>query len=487
MSTHSPGTAIALDEIERLIRARRKDLALIQLRGVVEKRPPIGGQWARATDLAMGLGDDEAVLAATDAWIAAQPTALEPREARIDALERLGRSGDALEEAVAMRQLPGGEAPGLFHQGVCLAFMARTDESMEALRQALKRDSKQTRAWDYITAQKTFEPGDRDLVQLQKASRRLGKSDPNLLAPVIHALGRAYDDIGHTAGAFQKFTEVGRLARKHAPYDVSAPVRYCDRLKETFSREFLDRAGIPGSRDATPVFIVGPPRSGTTLLERMLSTHPSIQAGGEHTLLRVASYPLGNFEPPELERALAENPAAFEQCGTVYASRVRARFGDHERVTDKTPNHHFFVGVLRLALPNARLIWARRDLRDTAWSCFKTRITGNRWSEDIGDTVTYLKAYHRLMTHWKALLGDELLVVDYEDLVERPEPVMDRVFDHVGVHPDQGWRRFHETTASVATASMRQVRQPLNTRAVGAWRKYEKFLAVPFKAFDEAS
>jgi len=472
-------------DIRLLIRERRKAQALDVLWQSLDRREAPSGGWQEILQLAQDLGDDDAALKAAQACLGERPGDARLLENRIEILERLGRSEEALDEAVALQSVPGGEAAGLFHEGIGLARRGERDASISALKAALKADPKRTQCWDYITVQKTFSAGDRDFLRLQNDYGRLAVGDANVLAPVIHALGKANDDMGRTERAFEKFREVGQLMRRFQAYDVGGPVKYCERLASTFSRDFFRRTRVSGCSDETPVFIIGPPRSGTTLLERMLSTHPDITAGGEHTLLRVATYQLGNLEPFELRDAFGRNREIFAECGRTYVDRVKARFGTSKRITDKTPINHFFVGVLNIMLPNARYIWARRDLRDTAWSCFRTRLSGNRWTEDIEDTVAYLAAYDGLMRHWKDVMGDRLLVVDYERLVEDPGPLVDAVQDHVGVDRHDGWREFHETDGAVSTASLSQVRDPLNTKSVGAWRKYEKFLKRAFEAFDQ--
>ncbi len=484
MDTIAPNSDAGLAQIGGLIQSGQKHEALEGLRAIIAARPLLGEGWMRVVQLTRALGDYEAALEAVDYWIAARPDDPGRREVRIETLERMARTDAALNEAIALSDTPGGETSGLYHQGICLARHAKKDESIPVLKRILDLDPTKTAVWDYISAQKKFVAGDEDIARLEADYQRLQNGDPNILAPIVHSLGKAYDDIGDVDRAFEKLTEVGQIMRRFKPFDVSGPVKYCGRLANTFTRSFFEQTKVPSCDDATPVFVIGPPRSGTTLLEQMLSTHPAIFTGGEHTLLRMATYRLKNFEPFELRDAYGANQNVFADCGRTYVERIKRRFGAHARITDKTLINHFFVGVLHMALPNAKIIWARRDNRDTAWSCFKTRLQGNRWTEDINDIVTYVKAYDRLMSHWKDMMGDDLLVVDYETLTDRPNDIMQAIFSHIGVDDHDGWRNFHKADSAVATASLGQVRSPLNRKSVGAWHKYEKYLAEPFRAFD---
>ena len=258
--------------------------------------------------------------------------------------------------------------------------------------------------------------------------------------------------------------------------------RYVERLKKSFSNEFFEKNSALTYRNKRPVFIVGMPRSGTTLVESVLAAHSSVVAGGETALVGLATMEFGSFEPPDLARADAEiakgrNPWAT--MGKELERLQKVRFGKRPRETEKNLGHHFFLGVIAMIAGGAPIIYCKRDPVATAWSCYKTRFSrGNGWSYDFTSIAHYQRLYADLMQHWQSVLpGSRILEVEYEDLVAHPDELIPRIIAHAELKFEDACLSPHRSGMPVLTASLTQVRDPIHTGAIRAWQHYEPWLA----------
>jgi hypothetical protein len=221
------------------------------------------------------------------------------------------------------------------------------------------------------------------------------------------------------------------------------------------------------------------PRSGSTLVEQILASHPKIFGAGELNDFGTAVARLGDRARapfPELVRAMSEED--LRQLGTNYLDATTALAPEAARITDKMPFNFHFVGLIHLALPHARIIHTRRDPVDTCLSCFSTLFTaGQPYGYDLGELGRYYRGYAALMQHWRNVLPNGVMLeVQYEELVDDLEDQARRLVAHCGLDWDETCLAFHKTQRPVLTASATQVRQPIYKSAVGRWRVYEEFL-----------
>jgi len=242
-----------------------------------------------------------------------------------------------------------------------------------------------------------------------------------------------------------------------------------------FSAELIRRNEGLGDPSADSIFIVGMPRSGTTLVEQVLASHPEVFAAGEVMNFREAMEAVAAF-PEAMPSLTAEQ---LREIGARYAKSMRALAPTAERITDKMPSNFRFVGLIHLALPNARIIHVRRDPIDTCLSCYSKIFTGDQpFSYDLGELGRFYRAYEALMAHWRRVLPEGAMIeVQYEELVADFEKQARRIVDYCGLAWDERCLAFHETKRPVLTASAVQVRQPLYRSAVGKWRPYAALLA----------
>ena len=322
---------------------------------------------------------------------------------------------------------------------------------------------------------KRFTPGDADLRALESLAAR-GDLPADKLLFVHFTLAKALDDTGDYSRAWEHLVQGNALKRRQINYQESSALRLVQRIREVFDQGLLDRPRDAGDPSAVPIFVVGMPRSGSTLIEQILASHPQIHGAGELTILEKMeiSDPLRPF--PETVPAL--DRATLATLGATYLSRL-PKLGDTElRIVDKLPGNFLRIGLIRLILPNARIIHTTRNPVDTCLSCFSKLFTnGLLFSYDLGELGRYYRAYHELMTHWKTVLPPGgMLDVSYEDVVEDIETQARRLIDYCGLNWDDGCIQFHQNNRTVRTASSVQVRQPLFRSSLGRGRHYERGL-----------
>jgi tetratricopeptide (TPR) repeat protein len=295
------------------------------------------------------------------------------------------------------------------------------------------------------------------------------------------ALGKACEDAGDYDRAWEFYTSGNQRQRPLVSYDPTGfEVRH-RQLAEVFTREFLDRHQGQGFESDAPIFIVGLPRSGSTLIEQILASHSQVEGTLELSTLgeiavSVGRYRRGRVEYPEAVRELTARD--FRAYGREYLDQTKIyRTTGKPRFTDKLPNNFSHIGFAHLILPNARIINARRHPLDSILGSYKQLFgKGQNFTYDMDELVLYYRQYHEIMKHWQRVLPGKVLDVHYEETVGDFEAQVRRILAHCGLPFEEACLRFHETNRAVRTASSEQVRQPLYTRALGTWRRYEKHL-----------
>jgi hypothetical protein len=236
-----------------------------------------------------------------------------------------------------------------------------------------------------------------------------------------------------------------------------------------------------GEQSSVPVFILGMPRSGSTLVEQILASHPKVFGAGEiddfgKAILGLSGAARRAITSPEVVSLMSGEQ--LRQLGASYVGRIKAAAPAAQRITDKMLENFRFTGLIHLALPNARIIHTRRDPIDTCLSCFSKRFAENLpYTYDLGELGRYYRAYEALMAHWRSVLPQNVMLeVRYEEVVADLEGQARRILAHCGLEWDPHCLDFHKTERPVRTASVAQVRQPIYKSSVGRWRAFESFL-----------
>ncbi len=310
---------------------------------------------------------------------------------------------------------------------------------------------------------------------------------------IRYALAKELEDCGNFAQAFGYLSAANAAHKQTIRYDFAQDAAIFDAIEALFSDGATAPATGSGNPDPAPIFVVGMPRTGTTLVDRILSSHRDVGSAGELQAMPLAVKQIAGtpsrvvIDPATLAASGAADPAAI---GDAYLARAgHHRPAGAPRFTDKLPANFLYIGHILRALPNSRIVCLRRNPMDTVWSNYKNLFASQSayyaYSYDLLDTARYFLRFDRLMALWEDLWPGRVLQLSYEELVADQEGQTRRLLEHCGLDWDEACLSFHENSAAVATPSAAQVRRPLNADAVGRWRSYEEALQ-PVRSWLEA-
>jgi len=430
--------------------------------------------------IAGSLGDQDTALLAAQKWAGENPHDMRRQISVIDALGMVARHGDAAALSKTLQDDPQAAADGYYLEGAFRARMGETQKALDLFRRALAHNPTHAPVWEQICLLKGYRDRDADIAAMEQL--RAKSSAPAFQITILYALGRAYDEADEIDKAFACISEGAKRRQQLAPYDVQPQLSYMALLASTFTKQLIASLRTD-NQDNQSAFIIGAPRSGSTLVEQILATSPCVAPTGEHSLLRLATARLGSMHPQEMAQAAKYPPGDWARMASTYRMNIRRRFGASQFYTDKTLINHFFAGIIAILFPQSKMIWCQRDPRDVAWSCFRSRINGNQWAQDMGNTARFILGYNKLCDHWAEILDGSLHVLSYEELVTEPEGATDALFGNLKIERPADWADFHKSANPVATASLAQIREPLNTKATGSWRRYEKHLAADYDKY----
>ncbi len=274
-------------------------------------------------------------------------------------------------------------------------------------------------------------------------------------------------------------------------YENSKQEDHISQIIEHFNADFLEKTKGWGNQDETPVFIVGMPRSGTTLTEQILARHHKVLGIGERNLASQSfAAALGDSETNNLDSLQALEDEDIELLGREYIEQLeilKQKEGSLEalRVVDKMPDNYALLGWIAALLPNAKIIHCNRDPRDVALSCWMTQFGAIQWACQPDHIVQRIKQYRRVMSHWRKVLPGRFIEINYEDLVANQEAESKRLIEWIGMDWDENCLKFYESDRLVRTASITQVRQPIYTRSVARWKRYEQLIPELFEPITE--
>ncbi|MFI5019025.1 MAG: sulfotransferase, partial [Dongiales bacterium] len=495
-ATADPANADAQNNLGNvLLELGRAPEAAERFRRAIELRPQF-------PDAHYNLGNALRRLDHPEAAISAYRTAIELRPAYRDAMFNLadllrGTQHDAaielLEQLLSLHPRDG-EAHGLL--ATMMRQAGRMAEVATHFDQALALNPRLAGVHYNRVRSTTIKPGDPQIAVMQGLVGRseMSETDRCLLRM---ALGKACEDIGRYDEAFENFREGKRLKRKLAPFDEAAMTARFEALHRVFAPALMaswsnrrgssDGGQSRGSDSTLPIFVTGFPRSGTTLVEQILASHPQIHGAGELGLLdqvagsfRAAAAPDLGFPDylPDLDAA--ESRA----LGNTYVERLGTLAPGAPHITDKLLENYLNIGLIHLVLPRARIIHVRRDPLDVCVSCFAINFSaGLTYTSDLGELGRTYRRYLELMAHWRRLLPPgAMLEVQYEEVVGDLEGQARRLIEYCGLAWDPRCLEFHETRRMVRTASVNQVRQPLYNSSLQRWRRYERHLGPLIEA-----
>lgn len=375
--------------------------------------------------------------------------------------------------------------------GTVRAEMGDFHDAESCWRTALRYDPRQAGAYAALATLLGGQLSDEDLAGVHQLL-----ADPDLhdgrrsalqfgLAQVLDARG-AYEEASESLRQANALALAGAQKRGKG-YDPVAHARFVARMIAVCSPSFFERTRGIGVESAQPIFIVGLPRSGTTLTEQILASHSQVFGAGEQRLAREDFDALAPKEDQALERLAHLDLSSARRIGEDHLKQLRELNADRPRVADKMPDNYLFLGLLAALFPRAKFIHCRRDVRDIAVSCWITNFSSIRWANDPGHIASRFEEYRRIMDHWRQVLPVPVLEVKYEETVADLEGVARRLVDWCGLEWEPACLRFHEGKRPVRTASVSQVRQPVYQRSVARWKHYEQALGPLFDRLRDAS
>ncbi|MEQ1708794.1 MAG: sulfotransferase [Terricaulis sp.] len=361
-----------------------------------------------------------------------------------------------------------------------LSFANRLEEAEAELRALMVGAPDDAFAWALLAQGKRFASGDHDIVKMEELRKRIGQALPHQRAAVSYGLGKAYVDIGDDAAAAKALAEAAAAKSSLARYDGDS-IEQAERGALELMGEDREFGRVASAAEsARALFVVGSPRSGTTLVEHILASHSQVMGGGEHNFMWLASKGVGDISSSSvrayLARALAGGQTKpWDEMGRRYLDLADARFGVATRFTDKQLSNHWRLGLIRRALPHARIVWVRRDPLDIAWSCWRTNFNAESgWACSPLLLARYIASYRRLMSAWVERQEGAIITVQYEDLVQDPDREIRRLLTAVGLRDEAQARQPHRQERAVSTASFAQVRAPISASRVGAEKRFPK-------------
>ena len=392
---------------------------------------------------------------------------------------RMDAALETVEAALAIR--PDHEKVRIF-EAVLFKAAGRFGDAKGVLLNVIRDNPRAMAAYPVLA---DIEPWSRDhpiLEQMLALAADGENVEPPPLPALYYGLGKALDDVGDHEAAFAQFARGARLKRARVHYDEADALAFFDEIVAVFDRPFIERRRLTTAPDGiVPVFIVGMPRSGSTLIERIIASHPDAASEGEmksflECLAGLNLSEAGGLPFPQIVPELSEAQLAL--LSRLHAFHVRDHAGGARVFINKLLGHIFFVGLIHIAVPNAKFIIAKRDPVDTCLSAFTTLFGENLpHTYDLAELGRYYRKYEALMRHWQAVLPPGTIrEFRYEDVVaDLPDQARDLI-DFVGLPWNDSCLAFNLSSQPVRTASASQVRRPLYRGSVGRWRRYERQL-----------
>ena len=465
-------------------RAGEHETAVALIEDAIKMNPTAPAFHNNCGEVYRALDNHDSAIACYEQALALNPNYAEAHYNLGNVLQTLERQEEARVHYEQALSLNPDFAEAHYNLGISLQDLGRQEDAIARYEQTLALKPNHAEARRSLTL---INPSQQQIPALEKLL-----ADPSVsVEGAIHchfALGDLFDRANASTEAFEHFRAANALKRKTITYDPNHHSAFVDRLIKTYTEDFFAGALGGGSDSELPVFIVGMPRSGTTLVEQIVSSHPQVYGAGELACLR------------DIEEAIAreiETTGSYPEEIASFKESVAARFSEEYldelrghsqatfRITDKMPSNFMRVGLIKTLFPNARIVHCERNALDTCSSIFiNYLVKGHDYSFELKELGQYYLDYERLMVHWSSVLPNQIFAVRYEDLVANQEPTSRRLVQHLGLEWKETCLDFHENKRAVKTASNLQVRQPIYKNSVDRWRRYEKQLAPLVKMLE---
>ena len=373
--------------------------------------------------------------------------------------------------------------------GQLLMEQGQIDEAQTTFERGMELSPDEIAPHIFMAQARKIKKGDSSLARLEEEAVEID-SMPETKAMSLHfALGKAYDDLKEYDKAFPHFAQGCKIKRSKIQYESKNHTASCQNIRDFFSKETIEKFKSAGDPSELPIFVLGMPRSGTTLTETILASHPDVFGAGElHDLLKIANQPKVGVKsegfPISMQGLTAQD---FTAMGERYISNLRKHDADATKITDKMPANFMALGLIHMMLPNAKIVHVMRNSADICLSAFTKNFNNSQQhSYDLTELGQFYVEYALLMEHWRAVLPEGTFYeIQYERLVANPEEESRNLVEFCGLDWNDACLSPHKTERTVKTASLAQVREPVYTSSVERWRSYEKHLQPLIAALGE--
>jgi len=396
------------------------------------------------------------------------------------ALTRLGNYREAQFQYSRAAELEPNDGQHFYNLATVERFLGNLEAALSAVDRCLELKPDDEDAHLLRAGLSTQSNDDNNVSALLEAHKR-AEGQPRKRVRLCYALSKELEDIGEYERSFGFLSEGSSLRRSRFQYTPQNDLDAMKKIREAYTAEVFD-GRTEGHINAEPIFVIGMPRTGTTLVERILSSHSVVYSAGELPTFSVElvkhCQKLGGEKPKKpgdiVERSLGVN---FEDLGADYVAATRPQTGETAHFIDKLPLNYLYAGLIHLALPKARIILLDRDPMDTCYAVYKTLFQNiYPFSYDLKELAEYMAAYQQLINHWQSVIPGVMHVVKYEELVTDPRPVVEDLLSYCGLSWEDACLKYYENKQASTTASAVQVRDEFFQSSIGKWRHYEKQL-----------
>jgi len=458
------------------LEAQDRKTAFNAFSSVIKLQPDHGAAWAHLAKLCMGEGQvnrADTALAAAVKYVGSEPIVFD----LIGTVYSLmGEYGIANEWFGKANEQQPGYPPFMLNYANNLVYHGKTDEANEVFAAILKVQPNSPQAhWTLAGSRKAT---DRAHVEAMAGYAQQKGMHPRAQAFYHYAIGKELEDLGAWDEAFSAFDAGARSRRRTVEFDEAAEVEMFQFLETHYTPERFE--GVEGHPSEAPIFVLGQPRTGTTLIERIISSHSQVTSAGELQQFSLALRRLCNYQDPKrfsaalFEASLKQEP---KKIGAMYIETTRRMQGDTPRFVDKLPQNYLMIPLILAALPNAKIVHLSRGPMDACFASFKQLFAdAYLHSYDLQEMARHHARYFKLMAVWRKRFPGRFLDVSYEATASNLEPNARRLIEFLGLPWEDACLNFHKQKTAVSTASAVQVREPAHTRSIGRWRRYEKQL-----------
>lgn len=388
------------------------------------------------------------------------------------------RAVELCEKALAIQET----ATGHNYYSVILRQLGRFEDAQKHLERSIELNPLGVDAYRNLLALKTIQKDDPVLAEMHALAERIEEFDAIDKAHLTFAMGKSYEDLQDYDTAFSYFKQANEYKNQLAAGNSVKLADYIERLPKLFTPELMKKYKDAGCDSPKPIFIVGMPRSGKTLTEQIIARHPSVSAGGElptfgelikkHTEITDQDWP---FDPSFIHHLETDS---FKNIGEDYVAQITGRFPEAQHITDTMPFNSFNIAMIRLALPNAKIIYCSRDPMDIGLSIYrKFFLEDLYWGYDLENIGTIIKAHTNLMSYWQSLPDMDIYECNYEQLVSDPEEEIRKLIGFCNLDWDDACLSSDEKARNITTADTPMLGRPIKTAFVKEWKKYENYAA----------